>query len=102
MAVKTSTVSASIEPNLKEQAEQILSALGIPASYAITMFYKQIVLQGGIPFDVKLPCGKPLSMDDLSEEELDTELEKGMSSVRAGRIKPAAKAYEDLRGKYGL
>lgn len=102
MAVKSANLYARIEPDLKEQAEQILSALGIPASNAITMFYQQIVLQGGLPFEVKNPCSKPLSMDDLTEEELDAELEKGLSSIKSGRTKPAIQAYEELRRKYDL
>ena len=52
---KTANMYARIEPDLKSQAEAILSALGISASNAITMFYKQIVLQKGLPFEVKLP-----------------------------------------------
>ena len=52
---KSANLYARIEPEVKEQAEAILSALGIPASNAITMFYKQIILQRGLPFDVKLP-----------------------------------------------
>ena len=39
---KSANVYARIEPEIKEQAEMILNALGIPASNAITMFYKQI------------------------------------------------------------
>ena len=50
---KSANLYARIEPDLKEQAESILSALGIPASNAITMFYKQIILQKGLPFEVK-------------------------------------------------
>ena len=42
---KTANLFARIEPEVKEQAEAILSALGIPASSAINMFYKQIILQ---------------------------------------------------------
>ncbi len=42
---KSAKVYARIEPELKEKAENILSAPGIPASSAITMFYRQIVLQ---------------------------------------------------------
>ena len=102
MAVKSANVYARMEPELKEQAEQILSALGISASNAITMFYRQIILQGGVPFDVKLPCTKPLSMDELTDEELDAELEKGYQSVKEGRLRPAALAYEELRRKYSL
>ena len=53
---KTANLYARIEPDVKEQAESILSALGIPVSNAINMFYKQIILQRGIPFEMKLPA----------------------------------------------
>ena len=67
---KTANLYARIEPSLKEQAETILAALGIPASNAITMFYKQIILQRGIPFEMKLPTEKPVDMSTLTQEEL--------------------------------
>ena len=44
MAAKSANLYARIEPEVKEQAERILSTLGIPASNAINMFYKQIIL----------------------------------------------------------
>ena len=44
MATKTSNVTARVEPEVKEQAETILSDLGIPVSTAINIFYRQIVL----------------------------------------------------------
>ncbi|MBQ6734459.1 MAG: type II toxin-antitoxin system RelB/DinJ family antitoxin, partial [Lachnospiraceae bacterium] len=49
MAQKSANLYARIEPDVKEQAESILSALGVPASNAINMFYKQIILTKGIP-----------------------------------------------------
>ena len=55
---KTSNVYARIEPETKEQAEAILSKLGIPSSVAINMFYNQIILNNGLPFDVKIPSNK--------------------------------------------
>ena len=42
MATKSANLYVRIEPDVKEQAEGILAALGIPASNAINMFYKQI------------------------------------------------------------
>lgn len=48
---KSANLYARIEPDVKEKAESILTALGIPASNAITMFYKQIILHKGLPFD---------------------------------------------------
>lgn len=71
---------ARIEPEVKEQVESILSALGIPASNAINMFYKQIILQRGLPFEVKIPSARPIDMSALSEEQMNAELEKGYES----------------------
>jgi len=53
---KTVTVSARIEPNLKKQAETLLIKLGLSASQAITMFYRQVTLRKGLPFDVAIPA----------------------------------------------
>ena len=89
-----------IEPDVKEQAESILSALGIPASNAINMFYKQIILQRGLPFEVKIPSAKPVDMSALSEEEMNAELEKGYADMVAGRTKPAKQVFADIRKDY--
>lgn len=97
MAAKSANLYARIEPEVKEQAEEILSSLGIPASNAINMFYKQIILQRGLPFEVKLPAAKPVSISDLTEEEFNTELEKGYSDMFEGRTEPVKKAFADIR-----
>ena len=57
---KSSSIYTRVEPELKEQAEKVLSKLGMPMANAINLFLHQVVLQEGIPFDVKLPQRKPL------------------------------------------
>jgi len=52
---KSATVHARIEPDLKEEAEAILKHLGINATQAITLFYQQVKLHRGLPFEVKIP-----------------------------------------------
>ena len=52
---KTATVRARLEPELKESAESIFQRLGISATQAISMFYKQVELRGGLPFDIVVP-----------------------------------------------
>ena len=99
---KSANLYARIEPDLKEQAEGILSELGIPASNAITMFYKQIVLQKGLPFDVKLPANRPVDISVLSEDELNAELEKGYADMTAGRTREAKSVFDEIRKDYGL
>ena len=56
---KTENLNIRIEPNLKKQAEETLSYLGLTMSEAITMFFKQIVINDGIPFPIQ---AKPYSM----------------------------------------
>lgn len=51
------------------------------------MFYKQIILQQGIPFDVKLPKA-PENSAKWSKERLDAELEKGYNDMLKGRTRP--------------
>ena len=94
---KSANLYARIEPEIKEQAESILSELGIPASNAINMFYKQIILQRGLPFEVKLPQ-HPLDVGNMTEEQFNAELEKGYADIKAGRTVSAKQAFADIRG----
>lgn len=99
---KSANLYARIEPDIKEQAETVLAALGIPASNAITMFYKQIILHQGIPFEVKLPVARPLNVSTMTNEQLNTELEKGFADVAAGRTRPARQVFDDIRRDSGV
>ncbi len=60
VSLKTETVRARIEPELKQNAEQIFSEIGITTSEAIKMFFKQVEISGGIPFALKAPIAKAL------------------------------------------
>lgn len=103
MATKSANLYARIEPDVKEQAEKILSTLGIPASNAITMFYKQIILQRGLPFEVKLPVDANfVDMSTLTEEQLNDELEKGYADIASGKTRPASDVFADIRRDYSL
>ena len=52
---KTDTIRARVEPELKREAESVLKALGLNASEAITLFYRQVALRRGLPFAIRLP-----------------------------------------------
>ena len=52
---KTEAIRAQIESKLKADAERILEELGLDVSDAIRVFYKQVVLRKGLPFDVAIP-----------------------------------------------
>ncbi|MGH6896890.1 MAG: type II toxin-antitoxin system RelB/DinJ family antitoxin [Geminicoccaceae bacterium] len=52
---KTETIRARVEPELKREAEGVLKSLGLNASEAITLFYRQVALRRGLPFEIRLP-----------------------------------------------
>jgi DNA-damage-inducible protein J len=98
---KTANIYVRIEPDVKEKAEQILKSFGIPSSNAINMFYNQIILQKGIPFDLKLPSkDKPIDMSLLSKGELDIEIQKGYDEMVSGKTKSAKQVFADIRKDY--
>lgn len=50
------------------------------------MLYSQIVLKKGMPFELKLPSSKPLAVGAMTREQLDAELQKGVDSIKAGKV----------------
>ena len=80
----TSAVYARIDTGLKENAERILSKLGITPSSAIQMLYSQIVLKQGLPFDLKLHVSRPTAIGGMTRTEIDAELQKGIDSLKSG------------------
>ncbi len=91
-----------MEPEIKEQAEQVLAQLGIPMSNAVGMFLRQIVLQQGIPFEMKLPKKTPFACGSLTKEQFDAEIGKGMEDIQEGRVYSADAVEEEMRRDYGI
>jgi DNA-damage-inducible protein J len=52
---KTATVRARIEPDLKADVEKVLDRLGLSTTEAINLFFSQIHLRRGLPFQVEIP-----------------------------------------------
>lgn len=95
---KTATLNLRVNPTLKQDAESVLSRLGIPMSTAVDMFLNQVVLVGGIPFAVTLP-NAPESIDatKMSEDQIHAKIQKGYESYKAGRTQNAAEAFKRFR-----
>ncbi len=52
---KIATVRARIEPWLKEDVEKLFKKMGISTTEAINLFYRQVKLRNGLPFNVVIP-----------------------------------------------
>jgi DNA-damage-inducible protein J len=57
---KTATARALIDPEVKRQAESILKEVGLSISNSVELFYRQVVAQGGLPFDIQAPNKKTM------------------------------------------
>ena len=52
---KDAVVRARLENTLKAEVENILNNLGINMTEAINIYFQQIKLHNGLPFDVRIP-----------------------------------------------
>jgi len=68
---KTAMVRARVEPDLKAHAEEVFQRLGLNATQAITMFYRQVELRNGLPFDVVIPTSTTQRTFEASEAGRD-------------------------------
>ena len=84
---KTATVRARLEPELKDRAESIFNRLGLNSTQAITIFYRQVELRDGLPFDVAIPT-------PTTRRTLD--------ATDAGRDLVLCKDADDLFKKLGI
>jgi DNA-damage-inducible protein J len=65
---KQAFIRARIESDLKKKVELILSSLGLNATEVITLLYKQIDLNKGLPFEIKIPNAETKkTMDDINK-----------------------------------
>jgi DNA-damage-inducible protein J len=55
-------IRARVDPELKARAETILGSVGLNASVAIRLFYSQVVLSRGLPFEVRIPNAETLKV----------------------------------------
>lgn len=97
----TATVYARIEPKLKEEVDSILNELGVTPSSLIQMLYSQIKLTKRIPFDISIPK-KPIFIEDLTKEELNYELLKGVSDIENNNVKSSAQVDKILKDKFNI
>ena len=68
---RTATIQARIDPIVKEEAQNILNKLNISLSEAISLYFTQISLTRGIPFDIKIPNEMTLNAVKESEDVKD-------------------------------
>ena len=69
---KTDTIHMRVSPEVKSEADSILSRLGITTTDAINMFLNQVILRGGLPFEVRLPTARAETLARIERIENGT------------------------------
>ena len=101
-STRTANIYTRVDPETKEQAEQILNQLGIPMSNAIGIFLRQIIMHRGMPFEMKRPAAAPTAIGGMTQEQINTEIQKGMDDAAAGRLVSADAVEAEMRRSYGV
>jgi DNA-damage-inducible protein J len=52
---KSKTITVRLDAELKQEVEEIFAELGLTTSQSIALFYRQVQLHRGLPFEVRLP-----------------------------------------------
>ena len=96
---KNATVSARIDEDVKNQAEDILHQLGIPVSVVINTLYHQIIARNGVPFSITLPPS-PRSLDVLTQSELDAKLQHSYEQTLSRKGKPMDEIFDEIERRH--
>ena len=92
---KTASVNVRIQENIKQQAEQILEAIGIPRATAIDMFYRQIIFNKGIPFSLTVPNSIPI-YEEMDETAFNVLMSKGYTQALQEDSRDLEDVFEEL------
>ncbi|MDR1706170.1 MAG: type II toxin-antitoxin system RelB/DinJ family antitoxin [Clostridiales bacterium] len=63
---KTGRISVRVNSKLKEQVENIFEDLGMTTSQAITLFFNQVLVHDGIPFELRRDITRLSNADSLA------------------------------------
>jgi len=73
---KTDTLHMRIAPEIKGEADAILGRLGITTADAVNIFLNQVILYGGLPFNVRLPVPNEITSRAIHEAKNDIDLRR--------------------------
>jgi mRNA interferase YafQ len=65
---KTASARALLDPQINQQAEAIIKELGLSVSKAYELFYRQVIAQQGLPFELKIPNDKTMKAIENSRQ----------------------------------
>lgn len=78
---KTDTLHIRVEPSVKQKAEETLSDLGLSITEAINVFLNQVILNDGIPFEIRKPKFNKETIQAIEDTKNGKNLSKTFDNV---------------------
>jgi DNA-damage-inducible protein J len=92
MAVQTSMLHIRVDDDIKEQATQALTAMGLSMSDAVRLFLRRVVVDQAFPLELKVPN---------AETRAAMEESRAMMASRRARFASADELFADLEKNSG-
>ncbi len=87
MAVQTSMIHIRVDDDIKAQATQALTAMGMSVSDAVRLFLRRVVIDQSFPLELKVPNAETRAAMDES---------RAMMATNRSRFANADKLFADL------
>lgn len=70
MNTKTSQMQIRLDPELKSEAEDVLTKLGLSSTEFVRMALRQLVMRKGLPFEARIPNKETIAAFNENLENL--------------------------------
>ena len=85
---KNATLNLRVNPEVKHNAEAVLSQLGISMSTAVDIYLRQIDMVGGIPFPVTIrQSPDSVNADMMTAGQIREKIQRGLDDAETGRVR---------------
>lgn len=78
---KTDVLHIRVEPSVKQRAEKTLNDLGLSITEAINVFLNQVILNDGIPFEIRKPKFNKETIQAIEDTKKGKNLSKTFDNV---------------------
>lgn len=78
---KTDTLHIRVEPKVKQKAEKTLNELGLSITEAVNVFLNQVILNEGIPFEIKKPKYNKETIKAMEDSKKGIDVSRTFDSV---------------------
>lgn len=84
---KNATLNLRVNPEVKQNAEAVLTKLGISMSTAVDIYLRQISMVGGIPFPVTVKQAPDrVNAEMMTTDQIREKIQRGLDDADAGRV----------------